>query len=228
MLFPWVGLFEQIRAADTYVHLDDVQFARGYFNRVEIKTTSGTKWLTVPLSELSRWKRINEVRLDAHRDWRQSHIDFLRQAFAGAPFKRDVLDVVQSVYKTDFETLAQLSIASIERVWSYFDLPAKETFLSSELDVPGRSWERILNIVRTLKGDVYITGHGARNYLNHEAFEEAGVRVEYMDYAKLPYPQLHGAFTPYVSMLDLIANRGPTGRDVIRSGTKPWRDFLNA
>ena len=49
MLFPWVGLFEQIRAADVYVHYDDVQFSKGSFtNRVQIKTARGPRWLTVP------------------------------------------------------------------------------------------------------------------------------------------------------------------------------------
>jgi len=52
------------------------------------------------------------------------------------------------------------------------------------------------------------------------------VRVEYMDYAKREYPQLHGAFTPYVSALDLAANCGPEGREVIDSGTIYWKDFM--
>ena len=39
MLFPWVGMFEQIRLADVYVHYTDVQFSKGSFvNRVQIKT----------------------------------------------------------------------------------------------------------------------------------------------------------------------------------------------
>jgi len=86
----------------------------------------------------------------------------------------------------------------------------------------------VLSVVQGLGGDVYVTGHGARHYLDHEAFEAAGVRVEYLDYEKRVYPQLHGPFTPYVSVLDLIANVGRAGRDVIASGTKPWREFLRA
>ena len=75
------------------------------------------------------------------------------------------------------------------------------------------------------EGDVYVTGHGAKNYLDHEAFERGGVHVEYMDYQRRAYPQLHGEFTPYVSILDLIANMGREGRDLICSGTVSWREF---
>src|SRR6185437_13872514 len=91
----------------------------------------------------------------------------------------------------------------------------------------GTSSRRVLNIVLALGGSRYITGHGARQYLDHELFDRAGVRVEYMNYLKIPYAQLHGGFTPYVSALDLIANMGPSGASCIRSGTIYWKDFLN-
>ena len=39
MLFPWVGMFEQVALADVFVHYDDVQFSKGSFtNRVQLKT----------------------------------------------------------------------------------------------------------------------------------------------------------------------------------------------
>ncbi len=95
------------------------------------------------------------------------------------------------------------------------------------MSIPGKSWQRVLDIVKSVGGDTYITGHGAREYMDHEAFERAGVAVEYLDYQKQPYPQLHGDFNPFVSALDLIANMGREGRARIASGTKPWREFLS-
>jgi hypothetical protein len=32
MFFPWVGMLEQLKLADTYVHYDDVQFEKGSFS----------------------------------------------------------------------------------------------------------------------------------------------------------------------------------------------------
>jgi hypothetical protein len=81
-------------------------------------------------------------------------------------------------------------------------------------------------MVVSLGGSRYLTGHGAKNYLEHDLFEQGGVSVEYLNYEKTPYPQLHGDFTPFVSSLDLIANVGRAGVDRIRSGTVPWRQFL--
>lgn len=234
MLFPWVGLFEQIRAADVYVHYDDVQFSKGSFtNRVQIKTAGGPRWLTVPV-RVSLGQTIADVRIDqgdaaGPSDWRRRHLALLEEAFAGAPFAGDALELARGVYHRNDDRLSELLIAGMEAVLAYFELaPRLRILRSSALGTPGKSWPRVLDLVRRLGGDVYITGHGARHYLDHEAFEAAGVRVEYLDYEKRAYSQLHGGFTPYVSILDLIANAGRAGRDVIVSGTKPWREFLRA
>jgi hypothetical protein len=77
-----------------------------------------------------------------------------------------------------------------------------------------------------VEGKEYITGHGASQYLDHALFERERVLVSYMNYRKHPYPQLHGEFTPFVSVLDLIANQGQSGKDCICSGTRNWKDFV--
>jgi hypothetical protein len=228
MFFPWVGLFEHIRLADVYVHYDDVQFSKGSFeNRVEIKTPKGSKWLTAPLKNLKLGQLINEVALQDAEDWRRGHVSLLSQAYCGAPYLKDMLSIVSRVYERPLTNLAELSIQSVEEICNYFGLAAGRTFLkSSQLGIPGKSSERVFDIVKHLGGDTYITGHGARNYLEHELFEHNGVSVEYMRYERAPYPQLHGAFDPHVTILDLIANTGHAGIEFIRSGTIPWRDFI--
>ena len=55
------------------MHYDDVQFARGFFNRVQIKTDNGIKWLTVPLKKHSRGQLIDECIIDYSQDWVHQH-----------------------------------------------------------------------------------------------------------------------------------------------------------
>ncbi|TRO37706.1 hypothetical protein EQ832_13090 [Pseudomonas sp. ALS1131] len=228
MLFPWVGLLEQVRQADVFVHYADVQFSKGGFtNRVQIKTAQGSRWLSVPLSGLSLGQRIDQVQLDIQRDWRGQHRALLAQAYAATPYRDDMLALVDEVYGAECTTIAELSERSLLAVCRYFGLDSGTRFLdAAALDVPGAGSQRVLDIVRALGGDRYITGYGARNYLDHEAFERAGVNVEYMNYRRLPYPQLHGDFTPYVSSLDLVANCGRHGGEFVQSGTLAWREFL--
>jgi hypothetical protein len=48
-----------------------------------------------------------------------------------------------------------------------------------------------------------------------------------MKYNQTEYKQLHGAFTPFVSILDLIANEGKGGRRVIASPSVYWKEFIS-
>lgn len=229
MFFPWIGMFEQIRLADVYINYSDVQFSKGSFvNRVQIKSATGIKWLTVPLHGLSLGQKINEVLIDNRKDWRNQHLEILRSVYARASFCHDMLTLVESVYRDDYKGISELSEATIRAVCRYFGFDAQRLFLDScELGIDGSSSRRVLNLVLEVGGNQYITGLGARNYLEHGLFDAAGIRVQYMDYRKLEYPQQFGEFTPYVSVLDLIANVGRDGKRMICSETIYWKDFLN-
>lgn len=229
MLFPWVGLLEQIRLADIFVHYDDVQFSKGSFvNRVQLKLPEGIRWMTVPIQEFHFGQRINQLHPHNGKDWRRQHLDLLSRSFVSLPFRNDALALAEFVYGRDYSDLGDLSRASIIALADYFGLMSGRCFVCvSELGINGSGTDRVLEVVKRLGGKSYITGHGAARYLNHEKFEEAGIVVEYMNYLFTPYPQINGSFTPYVTALDLVANLGRAGIEVIASNTKPWREFLN-
>ena len=228
MFFPWVGMFEQIRLADVYVHYGDVQFSKGGFsNRVQVKTPQGIKWLTVPLEGRTLGQSIEEVRVSTRIDWREQHLGMLRGAYAKAPHFGEMMELVDSVYGRTWLGIGELSRASMEVMCEYFGLSEGRRYMDvRQMGVGGASSQRVVDIVKALGGRRYITGWGARNYLDHQLFEDAAIRVEYMDYQKLPYAQLHGEFTPYVSVLDLVANMGREGRNYIRSDAIYWKQWL--
>jgi hypothetical protein len=228
MYFPWVGLLEQIRLADCFIHYDDVQFTRGFYNRVQLKTSGGSKWLTIPTRDYHRGQRIDEVLVDDRQDWRANHLRQLAEAFRGARYADDALELAQGVLGQEWETVGQVSRASILALAQYFGLTANTEFRDSkQLGVPGKSSRRLLDLVVKVGGAEYITGHGAANYMDHEIFEAAGIAVRYMDYRRCPYPQSHGEFTPYVTGLDLVAHCGVRGRQYICSQTIGWKEFIS-
>lgn len=225
MVFPWVGLLEQVRLADVFVHYDDVQFPQGrsFSSRVQIKSVNGPQWLTIPVLRKSG-QLIRDVIVDDGRDWRANHLANLQQCYSRAPYVKDMLAIVREAYALKTNRLSEINIAGLELLASYFGL--KTRFLvASHHPAEGSSSQRLLWWVKQLGGKTYVTGHGAFHYLNHDLFEQSDIRVEYMEYQKARYPQLHGEFTPFVSSLDLVANAGPAGAEFIRSGTRHWREF---
>ena len=63
---PWSGYFGLMQSVDMFVFLDSVQFdRRSWQQRNRIKTSSGPKWLTVPVrSKGKRSQLISDVKID--------------------------------------------------------------------------------------------------------------------------------------------------------------------
>ena len=226
MYFPWVGMLEQIRLADVYVHYDDVQFSKGSFtNRVQIKQPDGsTAWMTVPLAHARMGQRILDVAIVRQDQWVDGHMDMLRRSFAKAPHAQAALDVAQAELTRPYRTIAELARASLMAVASYYGLDRDTRFVDSEeLGITGKGSQRVVDIVKALGGTRYITGHGALKYLDHEIFEREKIEVSYMSYECKPYLQSYNKFTPYVSSLDLIAHLGREGIEFITSNAIYWK-----
>lgn len=211
--------------ADHFLFLDDVQFSKGSFtNRVQIKSGDKIGWLTIPLKNSGSFKRINELQT-SNENWREQHLEQLKLAYRSAPFVEDLLKLVKSVY--EIENLCDLLIASIEQSAAYLGICAGQLRArTSGLGIAGTSSTRVLELVQYCNGNRYITGHGASNYLQHEEFEKNGISVEYMAYSKTEWQQQTGPFTPFVSILDLIANMGRSGVSCLHPATVEWRSHL--
>jgi hypothetical protein len=228
MFLPWRGIFEQIKLADVYVHYDDVQYplGRSFMNRVQVKTPNGIQWLTVPVKKSGKEPQlIKDVVIDDTQDWRSLHLKILKHMYGKSPFYKDMFSLVTSIYSFETNLLSDMNIYGIELIAKYFNISPR--FLrSSELNIYSHSSEKLLEVMLKLTSKIYITGHGALNYLDYDLFERNGIQVEYIDYCCTPYPQSYGDFTPYVSILDLIANTGKNGINYMDSPSIYWRDFI--
>ena len=228
MFLPWIGLFEQVRLADVFIHYDDVQLPQGrsFMARVQIKTAKGVDWLTVPLDRNRSGRLINEVILSSHEDWRAKHLKTIRHAYAQAPHFEMMFEIVERIYADRTDSLAEFNIHSLEAIASWLGF-APEFCRSSTSGMGGSSTQRLVDLCASVDANIYVTGHGALKYLEHDRFEERGIDVRYMDYQRVPYPQQHGEFTPYVSIIDAIANVGDRARDLLVSPAIHWKDMVS-
>jgi hypothetical protein len=84
----------------------------------------------------------------------------------------------------------------------------RRTLRASELGIPGKQSERLLALCQHLGARRYLSGDSARNYLDTDLFARHGIEVEWQDYVHPVYPQQHGDFVPYLSIVDLLFNCG--------------------
>jgi hypothetical protein len=227
---PWRGHFALMKAADVFVFYDDVQFtsntSRSFFARVQLKTAQGRRWLTVPVRKSGRFgQHIDEVEIAEDARWRARHGTAIREALGGTPYAGSLEPLLAALTGGGGERLAELTIATTRLMAGLLGV-SRETLRSSALGISGAGSPRVLAVCRALGATRYVSGHGGLDYLDHEAFEAAGIAVEYLDYDLSPYPQQHGAFEPYVTALDLLANTGPEAQTHVNARAVPWREML--
>jgi hypothetical protein len=234
MFLPWRGMFEQIKLCSQFVFYDDVQLplgggrGRGFSTRVQIKTARGIDWLSLPVMRAGKGRQLINEACFAHVEWKKAHLSKILQAYKTAPYFDSVYEsMLIPIYAIETENLAEFCIQSMKMLWTQLGF-SPEVYLSSALNVPddiGAS-ERVLEICKRLGADEYVSGLGAMKYIDYAIFEEANVRVNYMNYLVEPYPQLHGDFTPYVSIIDMLFCVGVESTSAsLKSLCLYWKDW---
>jgi len=217
---PWLGFFDQFDRADVFVHYDDVGFDKsGWRNRNRIKTGRGPLWLTVPVVTAGRsGQRILDVEIDNDQPWARKHARAVREAYARAPFAKPYLEELEALLGQTWDRLVDLDLAVIDAMCRWLGLTGTRVLRSSELGVSGERSGRLLALCRHVGADQYLSGTAAQAYLDINLFASHGIRVTWQNYHHPIYVQLHGAFVPYLSALDLILNLGPESLGIIRQG----------
>jgi WbqC-like protein family len=219
---PWKGYFDLINLVDEFILYDDRQYTkRDWRNRNRVKTSSGTVWLTVPVKVKGRYtQRIDEVEV-SDPEWPSRHWRTIAQAYRAAPHFGD--------HRQEFERLylecapARTRLSDINRLFldAICRLLKIETKIARSTDYGASAEDRTENLVAlcvAAGATTYLSGPSARDYIEASRFGDAGIGLEYMDYAGYPeYPQLHPPFEHAVSILDLIFNTGPEARSYMKS-----------
>lgn len=215
---PWKGYFDLIRRVDEFVLFDDVQFTkRDWRSRNRIKTPQGPLWLSVPVQTKGKYLQAIKDTEVSDPNWHEAHWRTIATHYGKAPFF--------GAYKAEFEELyrgctdARLSNVNRRLTEGMCRMIGITTKLSWSMDynvIPGKT-ERLVSICQQAGATDYLSGPAARDYIEPELFDRAGIRLEYMSYPVYPtYPQLYPPFTHEVSAIDLILNVGPDAAAFMR------------
>lgn len=211
---PWLGFFDQMHWADTFVIYDDAQYTKNdWRNRNRIKGTNGPHWLAVPV-HFHLGNLIKDVALPEDKRWVKSHVKSLQFAYAKAKYFDDYFPWIKELIEAPHERLIDLDMALIMYLKGTLGIDTQILY-SSRMQVRGSKSQRLINICRECGATQYLTGDAARDYLDVKLFEDNGIEVKYHHYKHPVYPQLHGEFIQYLSVVDLLFNCGPESLDYI-------------
>ena len=210
---PWLGFFHRWAESDLYVVLDDVQFIRrGWHHRDKIKTVAGPQWLTVPILKKGKYKqKINQTLIDNSQDWQSKHLSTITRAYSKCPGFPLLFPELENVYGTGHERLKDFNLDLLALFARHMGITTPMV-MASNFPSNQTSTARLVDLVVRNNGTAYMTGTGARDYLNEALFTERGIRLIWKKYEPVPYRQTYGGFEPGLSVIDYLMNtEGPAG-----------------
>ena len=210
---PWGGYFYKILMSDVFVFLDDAQYTKNsLINRNRIKTSSGVAWLTVPVNA-SISNRINEVEFSGQL-WKNKHMKTIEMNYKKAPYYQMYSDGLYSIISSETNKLAEMNMKIICYICSLLGATCK-FLLSSDMNLKTLSDDRLIEIVKTVKGTTYLSGRGGQNYQSEEKFVNNRINLQYTEYKQTEYPQRWGDYEPNLSIIDILFNCGSETRELI-------------
>ena len=214
---PYLGFFHRLIETDIFIILDDAQFIRdGWHHRDQVKNSAGKTWITLPVNREDLFKTIRDVRLVQPQDWKTKHLNQLKENYRKAPFFGMYFPRIEAIYAKNHDRLIEINLDFLEFLFEFFNLEPRPLF-SSDLHIPGKSTDRLVELVQQVGGDRYLTGTGSRAYLEEVKFTEKGIAVAWQKFDPPDYPQMHGEFISHLSSIDMVFNLGPAAKDFIRT-----------
>jgi len=207
---PYLGFFHRFLHADLYIALDHVQFVKGsraYTNRDKIKTSKGESWLTIDTKKAPRNTPINKINLSSDHNWRDKSLHILDVNYRDAPFYKEVLPEVEDLFSLSCDRLSEFNLRSIEILMNLLDTRIP-WILSSSMQPEGKKNELLINLLKKINATHYLSGIGAKAYLDEELFHNVGIKVIWQGFTHPVYPQLFGEFIPNLTSLDILFNCG--------------------
>ena len=213
---PWLGYFDKIASADLFVLLDTVQFKKNEWqNRNRIKTADGPQWLTVPVTYRFP-QRISEVSINNRERWQHRQWQAIVSNYRRAPHWDYLAPFLEEMLSRPWDGIAELNIYGVKRLLQILAIPTP-LYVASELpQFPDDPDERLIAIAKHFAADTYLAGSGGRGYMELDRYERNGIRVIFQEYHHPVYDQLFGPFEPFLSVVDLLFNKGKDSLRIVR------------
>ena len=207
-LFPYLGYFQLIAAADIFVFYDDVDFiTRGWVNRNRILINDSPSYFTVSCSNASQNTKIKDVRIS--NAWRPGKmIKKIRLAYANAREFDSVFPVVKRVIEEAGQQISTVAQNSVCEVASYLDMDV-DFHRSSDLPADeslGRA-DRLIEISKHFEANTYINMEGGKTLYDKSYFASKGIALHFLEPSLPGYDQRKAeGFEPGLSIIDVMMN----------------------
>jgi hypothetical protein len=209
-IFPYLGYYQLVRAVDTFVFFDDVNFiTRGWINRNRILQQNEPYRFTVPLTKASQNRMINEIEIADFTYWRKDFLKLIEFNYKKAPFYLPVQKwLYDFLYSKDFRWISELASDSVRNISSLLELPTQFLF-SSQIEYRAgeiqNGQDKVIQICGLLGAKKYINPLNGVEIYDEGAFDKKDISLNFIRMDEIIYDQMQsGKFESSLSIIDVL------------------------
>src|SRR4030043_264598 len=125
-------------------------------------------------------------------------------------------DFFEKLYKKKHKTLMELNEEIILYIFKQLGINVK-IFKTTELGTDKRlkKTDILLDILKSISADTYLSGAGGKKYIEPKKFREAVIGLRFQEYEHPEYRQRFDGFVPFMAVIDDLFNMGEKTKDLI-------------
>jgi hypothetical protein len=207
---PWLGLFDKISMADTYVFMDDVIYSKSDFsnrNKIYDKSKNQPEWLSIPLERSGKGGvKFYDIKINGDK-WKRQHLGKILSNYSKTPYFDKYFPELESIISSDYKFLADFNYDLLIYFLNILNIKV-DIVKASSLKISSTGNQYLIDICISLGANIYIFGEQGRNYADFEAFKNNGIDAHFQKYKHPIYNNAGKSFFPDMSIIDLLFNEG--------------------
>ena len=182
-LFPYIGYWQLMKAADLFVVLDDVNYIRrGWINRNRILLDGATQFFTLPVENASQNRLIMDTKLCFDAKQRENLLRTFKHAYRGKPGLPEMLPLLGEAFRdpqtdlVDFLEHTMVQVAPLLEI----DTPILRASRLRKGE-HGKGQAGILELCKITGADTYLNPIGGKALYNREDFLRQGITLHFVE-----------------------------------------------
>jgi len=206
--FPWLGFLNKIDSSDIFIFLTESRRSKNdkFLTRSLILNNSSQSYLSMPLGP----KQINicDLLMPKGNAWRVDMLNVINASYSNCSYYDEILVDIDKLMMFECKYFYEFSIYIISFFMAKFNITTK-CFSDTDFNKNfGEASTRLVNLCNEVKANQYLSGQGAKSYLNEDIFIKNKIEIIYQNYLPKAYKQNSNEFIPGLSIIDALFNCG--------------------
>ena len=204
-LFPYIGYFQLMHAADKFVILDDVNhIKRGWINRNRILVNGKDYLFSIPIKNASQNNLILECEL-SEDPWKQKFLKTIEMNYKKSSEFEEVFPVISNIVNCQEKNLSRYIFYHFQKIFEFLQMEICVITSSSIYKTEHlKAQEKIIEICKKEKALYYINPIGGTELYDKKKFIAENIQLRFLKTNSILYKQNAEKFVPWLSIIDVL------------------------